>query len=620
MSYCINPNCKKRQNSDNAENCLFCKTSLLIEGRIRLVKPLRLLPEDPFSYYTEIFEVDDAGTQWNPVREQRIMKVLTLNNPQLLSLFEREAQTLQILLHPGIPRSTIDDYFTFVPTSCSKLHCLVMQKIEGENLAQWIERSGRISQAQALQWLQQLFEILDFVHRSGFFHRDIKPSNIIVQPNSQLALIDFGGVREVTDTYLAKVSGSAGTDTAMGYEITAIRTPCYSPLEQINGRAVPQSDFYAVGRTFVYCLTGIQLINLPANEKTGRLIWRKKAPQIDQPLADFLDELMAPFPAQRPQTTQVILQRLERLPLKSKLNRVIKSKPFIISAAILVLLSAFGICNASLPWVANYFLRQGKEAQLKNRWTDAQKDFQTAVKLNPSITYSVSSFYFEQASRNKERPETAKKYYELAIKFNPQDVDAYKDLALVCHELRDFKCVIGSYRLLQDKKPYLWSGYNGLGSFYDEQGKYDLAEQQYKKAIDNSNQAILSVNNLSRLKNKTGHYEKAIELASHALESAKTPVLKAALYKNLGWARLEQKHYAEAKSALQKSIELDPDRTDAWCLLAQAQEALGEINDSQLSWEVCLIADSNSNLPEVQAWRQKILQRLWDRQNQKLPK
>ena len=154
-----------------------------------------------------------------------------------------------------------------------------MQKFEGQNLHAWIQSHGRISQTLALQWLQQLTEILDIVHRAGFFHRDIKPSNIIVQPNGQLALIDFGGVREVTDTYLAKISGNGGKITGGGsqHEITAICTPSYSPLEQINGRAVPQSDFYALGRTFVYCLTGIQVINLTTDEKTGRLIWRDES-------------------------------------------------------------------------------------------------------------------------------------------------------------------------------------------------------------------------------------------------------------------------------------------------------------------------------------------------------
>ena len=333
MSYCINPLCTQRENPDGVENCLSCGTSLLINDRIRLVKPLKPLTDDPYIYF-DVFEVDDTGTHWHPVREQRVMKVLKWNTPKLTDLIQQESHTLQLVRHPKIPRSTLDDYFTFIPSNkLLTLHCLIMDKFEGQNLEEWIEFNGRISQFLALEWLKQLVEILHEVHRSNFFHRDIKPSNIILQPSGELALVDFGVARRVTDTYLAKVSGSGGTDTGRGgrYEITSVVSPCYTPMEQINGRAVPQSDFYALGRTFVRLLTGISLIDLPTDEKTGNLIWRNKVPQIDKPFADFLDELMAPLPGQRPQTTEVILQRLEKLPQQIKNYKLANSKIFKLS-------------------------------------------------------------------------------------------------------------------------------------------------------------------------------------------------------------------------------------------------------------------------------------------------
>lgn len=109
MSYCINPLCEQRQNPNDIEKCLFCGTSLLINDRIRLIKPLRALSENPFSY-TEVFEVDDAGTQWNPDRRQRVMKVLKMNSPKLVELMERESLSLRLIHHPNIPKSTLDDF------------------------------------------------------------------------------------------------------------------------------------------------------------------------------------------------------------------------------------------------------------------------------------------------------------------------------------------------------------------------------------------------------------------------------------------------------------------------------------------------------------------------------
>jgi serine/threonine protein kinase len=611
MGYCINPLCKQRQNPDDVNHCLFCGTSLLINDRICLVKPLRELTENPFSYM-EVFEVDDAGTQWNPGRKRRVMKVLKWNTPKLVDLIERESLTLRLIEHPCIPKSTIDDFFTFIPNNSSlTLHCLIMDKFEGENLEQWLESNGRISQSVALQWLRQLVEILDEVHRTEIFHRDIKPSNIILQSSGQLALIDFGVARRVTDTYLAKVSGSGGSSTGRGgrYEITSVSTPRYSPLEQVNGQAVPQSDFYALGRTFVQLVTGIQLMDLPTDKKTGNLIWRKQTPQIDKPFADFLDELMAPLPGQRPQTTRVILQRLERLPFKSKFHRVITSKSFKIGAGVLGILTFIGLFYASLPVIANNYLNQGKKAHNENRFIDAESDFKTAIQYNSNLTYSVSEFYFQQADRHEDKPEIARKYYELAIKFNPQDVSAYNNLALVCQQLYDLKCIDNTYQTLFKLQPNMWEGRYGLGSFYDDHGKYDLAQQQYQLAIQSSEQAIPAVNNLSRLKNISGDYSAAEALALQGLKTSKDPEVQASLYKNLGWALLEQKRYAEAKTNLQKSTNLDQERTDAYCLLAQVQEALNIKSEAKMYWEFCLIL--NSSLPEVRKWREQVLERVF---------
>ncbi|WP_322700083.1 protein kinase domain-containing protein [Nostoc sp. DedQUE08] len=611
MSYCINPLCNHRQNhnSDHVEECLSCGTSLLINDRIRLVKPLRALTNDPYNYI-EVFEVDDAGTQWNPVRKQRVMKVLKWNSPKLVELIERESLCLQKIRHSGIPRSTIDDFFTFVPSNNSlTLHCLVMDKIEGQNLERWLESNSPISQSLSLEWLQHLVDILDTVHRSNFFHRDIKPSNIILKPSGQLALIDFGAARQVTDTYLAKVSGSGGTSTGRGgrYEITAISTPLYSPLEQVNGKAVPQSDFYALGRTFVYLTTATQLIDLPTDKKTGNLVWRDKAPQIDKPLADFIDELMASLPGQRPQTTEVILQRLEKLPKQIKNYRLANSKVFKYSKYTLMVLGFVGGVFLSIPLAANYLVTQGQKLEAANNSQEAQEFFSLAIKISPQLKVEVAEFYFGKASRNLDNPKIARKYFNQVIKYNPKDASAYSNLALVCQDLRDSKCVIESYEKAFKLKPNSWESHYGLGKFYEDQEKYDLAQKEYKIAIEQSDKAVLAVASLSRLKNKNNEHDAAVNLALKGLKETTDPEIQAALYKDLGWARLRQNKLGQAKKYLEEAIKLDG-RTDAFCLLSQVEEASGNIDTARIYIEGCMLA--KSSLPEVFNWRQELLNRI----------
>lgn len=286
MSYCINPKCQRRQNPDNLDYCQVCGTNLIINERYRLVKPLRELDG---KHPTEIFEVDNCGTT-------KVLKVLITTRRRLVELFQLEAQVLQRLKHWGIPR--VDNYFIFSPSNGPKeLHCLVMEKIEGQNLAQWLEENGPIPEVLAIDWLRQLANILATVHREQILHRDIKPSNIMLRPNGQVVLIDFGTVREVTRTYIEKLAE---------HDVTRVYSPGYTAPEQVDGQAVPQSESFALGRTFVHLLTGTYPDDLPKDPQTNQLMWRDEAPQSSAMLADLVDQLIAPLPQNRPRDMQVI--------------------------------------------------------------------------------------------------------------------------------------------------------------------------------------------------------------------------------------------------------------------------------------------------------------------------
>ena len=303
MSLCINPNCLKPRNLDTELFCQACGTELLLEGRYRIVK---ILGGGGFG---KTFEVSDRGTS-------KVLKVLITEHPKAISLFQQEAKVLSHLNHPGIPRT--DGYFTFSPkNSQAPLHCLVMEKIEGLDLEEYLkQRENRpIDEKLALEWLTQLTKILHEVHQQNFFHRDIKPANIMLRADGHLVLIDFGTAREATGTYMQKVAGQ---------QVTGIVSAGYTPLEQATGKAVPQSDFYALGRTFVYLLTGKPPDEFPEDPRIGKLIWRESASQVSKQLAGLIDYLMEPFPGKRPQNAQMILQCL------LEINPIVKSpKPYV---------------------------------------------------------------------------------------------------------------------------------------------------------------------------------------------------------------------------------------------------------------------------------------------------
>jgi WD40 repeat protein len=128
----------------------------------------------------------------------------------------------------------------------------------------------------------------------------------MLRSTGQLVLIDFGTARELTYTYLAEVGGAGS--------VTKISSAGYTPPEQEKGHAVPQSDFYALGRTFVYLLTGKQATDQEIYEPlTDTFNWRNYAPNISPKLANFIDKLMAPTAAARHKNTQEILDDLANI-------------------------------------------------------------------------------------------------------------------------------------------------------------------------------------------------------------------------------------------------------------------------------------------------------------------
>jgi serine/threonine protein kinase len=217
--FCVNPACHAEV--ADATLCPECGTELLLCDRFELVKPIRAFnPTIPIS----IFLGFDRKTQ-----QERIIKVLDYPTKQFLAHFEREAGVLGNLRHPGLPEVDIDDEGFFTVSTTSKqyqvVYGLVMEKIDGMDLSQLIQTQGKISQNQAIDWLKQLTEILHVLHQKGIFHRDIKPGNIILKPDGRLVLIDFGAVREVTQTYLSKLGRGPDPVTQVNSITISLRRP-----------------------------------------------------------------------------------------------------------------------------------------------------------------------------------------------------------------------------------------------------------------------------------------------------------------------------------------------------------------------------------------------------------
>jgi len=178
--------------------------------------------------------------------------------------FEREAVILARLIHPNLARVT--DHF-FVK---GQGQYLVMDFVDGEDLHQMMERSGKpIREEDAVEWIGQICDALVYMHsqQPPIIHRDIKPANIKVTPEGNAMLVDFG-IAKIYDPNLRTTVGARAV------------TPGYSPPEQYGqGKTDPRSDIYALGATTYTMLTrcvppdSVDVLsdNLPAPEPVNEL-------------------------------------------------------------------------------------------------------------------------------------------------------------------------------------------------------------------------------------------------------------------------------------------------------------------------------------------------------------
>lgn len=161
-------------------------------------------------------------------------------SPEGRKQFTREAEILAKTSHPGLPRVT--DHFLVEGQG----QYLVMDFIEGVDLLTLIQQNGGpLPESQVLAIMSQVSDALAYLHsqRPAVIHRDIKPQNIIITPQGQAVLVDFGIVK-VSESLLT-------TKGARAYSAG------YSPPEQYGqGGTNEQSDIYSLGATMYHLLTG----------------------------------------------------------------------------------------------------------------------------------------------------------------------------------------------------------------------------------------------------------------------------------------------------------------------------------------------------------------------------
>jgi hypothetical protein len=253
-------------------------TETLRDGRYKI---LRVLGEGSQASTFEALDARDG--------KRVAIKRFAVKNAKVwkeVELAEREARVLASLTHPKLPEYV--EHFE----EGGALY-LVMERIDGVSLAEFRRRGAVFREEDGVRLLEEASGILSYLHSRTppIIHRDLKPGNVIRRPDGSFAFVDFGAVRD----RLREGGGS-----------TIVGTFGYMAPEQFQGRALPQSDIYAVGATVLWMLTGEEPENLPHKGlkiDIPAALGRRASPT----LISVLSRMTEPDPEARPRSIAPLL-------------------------------------------------------------------------------------------------------------------------------------------------------------------------------------------------------------------------------------------------------------------------------------------------------------------------
>jgi predicted Ser/Thr protein kinase len=224
--------------------------------------------------------------------------------------FIDEAQTLARLNHPNVVK-VVD---TFAENNTAYI---VMPFVDGLTLQQMVTQRGRLDYETTVNYIAQLTDAVDYIHRQNILHRDIKPDNIIITPHDKAILIDFGSAREFIN------------DTTQSH--TAILTPGYAPVEQYSSisRKGSYSDIYSLGAVFYFALTGKKPMDANARMLEKMPEPQALIPDIPTEANRTIMKAMQLKPEDRHQTVQAFMNDLlnvEKTPKPPKIPKPVVIK------------------------------------------------------------------------------------------------------------------------------------------------------------------------------------------------------------------------------------------------------------------------------------------------------
>lgn len=280
-----------------------------------------------------------------------------------------EAGILRHLKHPHLP--SIVDIFNEDDT-----FLIVMDYIEGRTLSDILKEQGRQPQADVVDWALQICSVFKYLHSLNppIIYRDMKPGNVMLKPDGNIMVIDFGTAREYKH--------QSSEDTIH------LGTKGYAAPEQFQDnhqQTDPRTDIYNLGATMYHLVTGKNPSKPPFKFLPIR--------QVDRTLSSGLESIIlkcvAPDPNERYQTVddlEFALEHYQELEVETIKQKSSAYRKWVTLGCVATILSSLsvGVRIYANSLLSNTYDEELRSARIAVNQDEQIEDYISAIKLNPS--------------------------------------------------------------------------------------------------------------------------------------------------------------------------------------------------------------------------------------------
>lgn len=346
------------------------------------------------------------------LNRQWAIKKVRKSSSQTTSMLMAEASIMKNLDHPMLPRIVgIEED--------PKFFYIIMDFVQGENLKTVVASSGPQAQDTVVSWGVKLCDVLTYLHGKGIIYRDMKPANIMLSPDGNIKLIDFGIAREYKE--------NASEDT------TALGTEGYAAPEQYEGKGQTdaRTDVYGMGITLFQLLTGVN----PSSYQENIFSIRLQNPNLSSGLDKIILKCTNKDPKKRYQSTEELKKAL--LNYRKLDDKFLKKQKKVIRKFFTLLgLSTLCFVIAGGSFIGSYFQKNNRYSALLSG-VPSKANIIKAIDVKPSESagyVALLNYYGKEIDQN-ELSEFSHIYGE-----HREDITDIEDVSMIAGEK-----ILGSY-------------------------------------------------------------------------------------------------------------------------------------------------------------------------------